>query len=309
MNKYILRVLFVLVCGTFAMSCSDDDLSTSYLKLEECISEAETLIATSQEGVEEGNIALGSKKELQKRIDWAYSILQNSGTDEAYENALLRLQEDIEAFRSNIVSAGVPLFGLGSKMNLGLAGNWQMEENFSVECRVYYTEFASGDQNIVSCEGNGKGWMLRASGNKVQFYIQQGDWNGLSTPVLELNRWYHIAATYSKNGSISLYLDGVKIGSKACRELTISNEVDLQIGTAPSYANRYMRGYIQDFSIWSDVRTDEEVAADINCEFSISEEGLKAYWPLNLNVGTEILDKMGNYTAITTGIVWQDNVE
>lgn len=308
MNKYILGSVFVLIFSTLVMSCSDD-LSASYLKLEECIQEAESLIAVNQEGTEEGNIAPGSKKNLQKRIDWAYFILKNSGRDVAYENAALKLREDIEIFQTNIVSHGIPLFGFGSKMNLGLAEIWQMEESFSIECRVYYTEFAPGDQNIISCEGDGKGWMLRASGNKVQFYIQQNGWNGLSTPLLELNRWYHITATYCRNGEISLYLDGVKTGSSACKELAISNQVDLQIGTAPSYANRYMRGYIQDFSIWSDVRTDKEIAVDIDCGFKGTEEGLKAYWPLNLNVGAEILDKTGGYTATMTDVIWQKEIE
>ena len=308
MNKYIWRSAFVLTLCALIMSCSED-LSVSYLKLEECIREAESLITNTQEGIEEGNIAPGSKKSLQKQIDWAYFILENSGRDEAYENAFLLLQKDIEIFHANVVSSGIPLFGFGAKMNLGLAEMWQMEESFSIECRVYYTEFAPGDQNIVSCEGNGKGWMLRSSGNKIQFYIQQNGWNGLSTSPLELNRWYHIAATYYKNGNISLYLDGVKVGSAACKELSISNQVDLQIGTSPSYADRYMRGYIQDFSIWSDVRTEEEIATDINGGFGGTEEGLKAYWPLNLNVGTDILDKTGTYTATTAGIIWQKMIE
>ena len=162
MNKYIWRSVFVLTLCALIMSCSED-LSVSYLKLEECIREAESLITNTQEGIEEGNIAPGSKKSLQKQIDWAYFILENSGRDEAYENAFLQLQKDIEIFHANVVSSGIPLFGFGSKMNLGLAEMWQMEESFSIECRVYYTEFAPGNQNIVSCEGNGKGWMLSST--------------------------------------------------------------------------------------------------------------------------------------------------
>lgn len=308
MNKYILNSVFVLIFSALTISCADDDPSATYVQLEECIREAELLIADTQEGLEEGNIAPGSKKVLQKRVDWAYFILRNSERDEAYENATVQLKEDIEIFHTNIVSAGIPLFGFGSKMNLGLAKTWQMEESFSIECRIYYTEFAPGDQNIISCEGQSKGWMLRGSGNKVQFYIQQNGWNGLSTPVLELNRWYHIAATYSKNGEITLYLDGVKTNASKCKELIVSDQVDLQAGTSPSYADRYMRGYFQDLSIWNDVRTATEIATDVACNFNGTEEGLKAYWPLNLNVGTDIKDKTGTYTATVTGVTWQKEI-
>lgn len=309
MKKNILKeILTLFMSCILLLSCSDNDNSAAYVQLENAIQEAELLISNTTEGVEEGNIAPGSKDILQTRIDWAYFILENSGRDKAYENAVVQLTADIEAFHGNIVSAGIPLFGFGSKMNLGLAHTWQMEESFSVECRVRYTEFASGDQNIISCEGNSKGWMLRGSGNKVQFYINQGGWRGLSSPVLELNRWYHIAVTYRKNDKLELYLDGEIVGSTTCLELGISELVDLQAGTAPSYANRYMRGYIQDLSIWSDVRTAEEVSADVACNFTGNEEGLKAYWPLNLNVGTQIEDKTGNYTARMSEITWQTTI-
>lgn len=83
----------------------------------------------------------------------------------------------------------------------------------------------------------------------------------------------------------------------------------MQAGTAPSYSDRYMRGYIQDLSLWKDVRTAEEVAADINCDFSGTEDGLNAYWPLNLNLGTSITDKTGNHTVNLVDVVWEDPEE
>ena len=52
MNKYIWRSAFVLTLCALIMSCSED-LSVSYLKLEECIREAESLITNTQEGIEE----------------------------------------------------------------------------------------------------------------------------------------------------------------------------------------------------------------------------------------------------------------
>lgn len=308
MKKHILLCALALLLGTIGMvSCSDDE-SASYLQLEQCIREAEELIAITQEGIEEGNIAPGAKKALQVRIEWAYYILNNSGQDLAYDNAVETLKNEMEEYKSNVVSSGYPQFGYGSKMNLGKASSWEMEEGFTVECNLYYTEFAAGDQNVVSCEGNGQGWMLRSSNDKVQFYIRDGRWTGVATKSLELNKWYHVAATYSKNKEIALYLDGEKVGSTSCKEIEISSVVDLQVGTAPSYDSRYMRGFIQDFSIWSVVRTTEEVANDVKCGFSGTEQGLKAYWPLNMNVGTDILDMTGNYTAYTSGVVWLKEV-
>ena len=150
---------------------------------------------------------------------------------------------------------------------------------------------------------------LRSSGNVIQFYINDGNWTGCQTSSLELNRWYHVAATYQKGGGIALYLDGKKVGSSSCGTLQVTPNADLQAGTAPSYSDRYMRGYIQDLSLWKDVRTAEEVAADINCDFSGTEDGLNAYWPLNLNLGTSITDKTGNHTVNLVDVVWENPEE
>ena len=101
-------------------------------------------------------------------------------------------------------------------------------------------------------------------------------------------------------------LDGKKVGSSSCGTLQVTPNADLQAGTAPSYSDRYMRGNIQDLSLWKDVRTAEEVAADINCDFSGTEDGLNAYWPLNLNLGTSITDKTGNHTVYLVDVVWEN---
>ena len=37
-----------------------------------------------------------------------------------------------------------------------------------------------------------------------------------------------------------------------------------------------------------------------------TEEGLKAYWPLTLNVGSEITDMTGRHVAKMTDVKWTD---
>ena len=56
----------------------------------------------------------------------------------------------------------------------------------------------------------------------------------------------------------------------------------------------------------SDVRTEAEAAAVVACDFSGTEEGLKAYWPLTLNVGSEITDMTGRHVAKMTDVKWTD---
>lgn len=297
----------ILLLGLPLTGCNDHEVTASESELLATIGKAESILAEAIEGNEEGNYAVGSKATLQTMVDWAYFILHHSSTDEAYSNAAVKVNGAIEHFYTDVVKAGIPHFDLGSSMNLGPVGDWAFDECFTVECCVKYTEFASGDQNILSCEGGSGGWMLRASGNVVQFYIRDASkgWNGCRTPALELDRWYHIAASYQKDGQIALYLDGKQVGTSACTSLSYVATTLLQAGTAPSYANRYMRGYIQHLSLWKDVRTESEIAADVQGKFTGTEEGLNAYWPLNLNLGTEITDVTGQHVATLTNVIWE----
>lgn len=306
MKTILKRFAVLCCCALLAGACSDDEVSASRRALEEAIRAAETLLATSTEGLEEGNIAPGSKAVLQTRIDQAYHIMNNTSWDEGYDNAVKLLEAAVAAFRENIVKAGIPYFNSGSKMNLGPVGEWDLTDAFTMEMMVRFDELVGGDQNVISCEQGNAAIMIRNNGPQLQFYIFDTGWCGGTTCTIEKDRWYHIAASYEANGRMRFYLDGVPVWSTPCGKATVNAMTDLQLGTAPSYSGRYMRGNIQHVSIWADVRTDEEVAADVACDFTGTEEGLKAYWPLTLNIGTEILDKSGQRTAILTDVAWRD---
>ena len=77
--KTIVKRLALMFCcaGLFLASCSDDGVSDAQRALMEVIREAETLIAEVEEGTSEGDIAPGSKKTLQARIDQAYFIMNS----------------------------------------------------------------------------------------------------------------------------------------------------------------------------------------------------------------------------------------
>lgn len=234
--------------------------------------------------------------------------MNNTSREEGYTNAAKLLEEAIAAFKANVVKPGIAHFGLGSKMNLGASSDWGLEDAFTVEMRVRFSEFASGDQCIISNESGTGGFMVRNNGNQLQFYIYDADannWNGGGCCTIELDTWYHIAATYKAGGKMVFYLDGAQKSSVNCGTLAASAS-DLQLGTSPYYSDRYMRGDIQNVSIWEDARTADEVASDVKCSFTGTEEGLMAYWPLTLNVGTEITDETGSHVAVMTDITWLD---
>lgn len=307
--KTILKTLTMFFCAAMLLtSCSEDEFSDSRQKLVETIQKAETLMASSAEGTNKGDIAPGSKKTLKTRIDQAYHIMNNTSMDNGYTNACTLLEEAMTTFKANIVKEGIPRFGLGSKMNLGPAANWEIDDAFTIEMKVRFSEFVSGDQCIIASEAGASGFMIRNNGNQIQFYIYDAkinNWNGGGCCTVDLNKWYHISATYQEDGKMLFYLDGVQKSSVNCGKIAASAS-DLQLGTSPHYNNRYMRGDIQYVSIWSDVRTASEIASDLACNFTGTEEGLMAFWPLDLNIGTELTDKTGNHVAKLVDVTWND---
>lgn len=297
----------VIFAGIVSVSCTEEgSMSDAQSALIELIKSAENLIATTEEGVELGNIAPGSKKSLQTYIDQAYFIMDNTDNEEAYVNAAELLQAAIDAFNGNIVKAGIPHFDLGSRLNLGPASQWGLEDAFTIEMNVRFSEFASGDQNVISCESGNSGCMIRNNGNQLQFYINNGGWAGGGVYTMELDTWYHIAATYESGKEMKFYVDGELVSTVQNCGTMLASPSDLQAGTAPSYNDRYLRGDIQDLSIWEDARTADEVRSDVACGFTGAEDGLMAYWALDVNSGTSITDITGRHVAELSDVTWLD---
>ena len=67
-----------------------------------------------------------------------------------------------------------------------------------------------------------------------------------------------------------------------------------------------MRGDIRHVVIWDVVRTAEQIQSDMNHEFSLEEEGLKAYWPLTVNYGSSFPDLTGNWIAEFSNVTWNN---
>lgn len=305
MKTILIKFATILCAATMLCACSDIESSEARKALETLIGQAEALIEGAVEGMEEGDIAPGSKNILQTRVDQAYYIMNNTSLEEGYTNAAEILRNAMNIFSESIIKAGIPYFNMGSKMNLGPVGNWDIGQEFTWEMKVRFDEFVGGDQNIISCE-QGQGVMIRNNGANMQFYVHDGGWKGGNCFTMKLNTWYHIAATYKANDKMRFYVDGLLVKEFAVGKANIVPACNLQLGTAPSYAARYMRGNIQHVSIWADVRTADEVAADVACNFGGSEDGLKAYWPLTLNLGAEVSDVTGNHTAVLTDVLWKD---
>lgn len=306
-----------------AASCSEEDSpSDAKTSLLAIIAEAENLLATSEEGTAEGEYAPGSKAELQARVDQAYFIMENSGSDEAYTNALNTLKSAIETFKVNIVKAGIPHFSYGSFINIGPESEYNLADGFTIQCRVRFDDL-SAQRYIFSTEGAQQGFVCRTFSQAGGFYLQSTvyttGWMGSAKIVasedpLETGKWYHVTMVYqpvvgSVKGYSYTYLDGdidTKESVTGLGAIVKPSQWNIHFGASACYPDRHLEGNIRDIAIWEGVRTEEQIQADPGATLTGSEEGLLAYWPLDLNSGTEITDKTGNHTAKLTSVTWDD---
>lgn len=307
MKRYNIVVLLSL-CYCFWGCSSDDKTYLGQHTLEQTMADAEHLIETTAEGLEEDDYPPGSQSRLLLQIDWCKYIIETANNDKALQNANKILQEEIEVYKTNLVKGGYPFYDQGAYFNLGKVAEYNINKQFTIECKVRFKDFGTSLGNIISAEGGAGAIILRNNGDIIEAYIDDGDWLGGSSNVKqELNKWYHLAFTYS-GSEVILYIDGdvVMRASGEKKEVLSNNTVNLHIGTHPSYSERYMTGNVAYVSIWNYPRTKDQIQSDLEPSFEGVEDGLLAYWPFDANLGSSILDKTGKWSALGTSVTWNE---
>lgn len=317
MNKIVKYGQAVVGIGVLLLlsACEKENDSLARITLVKTMTQATDLISTSSEAPELGAIAPGSKADLQKQVDWADYILNNSQKDEAFTNAAEELHKAMETLKNNIVKAAIPSFGKGSYIYAGKVKELIDVAKFTIECKVRLTDLlsdeSSGLGNFVTSDKGASSIIFRYSNSgSIHAYIYSNGWFGATTDdqVIVPGRWYDLAYTFDGT-KITIYVDGVKKGS-ASNASPIKAEIDedapFHIGAAPETTNRSMHGNITEVRFWNIARTNDEIKSASTTTFTGSEAGLTAYWPFDLNLGSTILDKTGKQTAKATNVLWQN---
>lgn len=145
--------------------------------------------------------------------------------------------------------------------------------------------------------------------NQFQFCgYDQGIGNG---PLLEFNKWVHIALTLSlSTGEAKVYVNGVKqpqsttVNTSKWKRLggvsfdiddTVCGHPEFHIGMAYE-GSRNLCGYLAECRIWNRVLSEEELAEQQVRPYYVDpkSEGLVAYWKFNEGSGSTVIDRTGN---------------
>jgi hypothetical protein len=127
--------------------------------------------------------------------------------------------------------------------------------NFTLEAWIYPTSFNSVQSTIIGTRGAvGNNWEFRTNpaaspSNALQFYFTSTTYVVTSSVVPPLNAWSHVVAVRSSN-TVTLYLNGVSVGSNASFGNGISTAATLLIGIeTAAVTNDAFPGYIGNLRI------------------------------------------------------------
>lgn len=213
--------------------------------------------------------------------------------------------------------------GAGSAMdfNANASGNNHVEigqpaigtSNFTVEFWVYVSN-VSGDPALFS----NKDWASGAN-TGINIAIQGGGSNldlnfkGASggredlniTTVNFVGSWHHVAVTYDRSGNMTIFIDGVQEGSQ-----DISGSTGSILGALPfnigedgtgdyTYTGTHydFEGIIDEFRLWDDLRTQQEIRDNMCQKLSGTEPNLQVYYQFEDATGTSVTDLTGNFNG------------
>jgi hypothetical protein len=190
--------------------------------------------------------------------------------------------------------------GINDGVILGTSLNSQLDpiNNFTVEIMVR-PESNSGTRYIV---GNYKTaspdelqFLLRQENSYYQFWINDGPgFKLVSSPIntLQLNTWQHVTGVWD-GSEIRIYIDGVlqntTTGVTGASFVYTTNPVHIGQNTN----NSAFDGDLDEIRIWSTVRSQTTIQAEMNTELVGDEPGLLRYYNFNQGIAN------GDNTAIT----------
>jgi hypothetical protein len=99
------------------------------------------------------------------------------------------------------------------------------------------------------------------SNNQFEHYVWDGNLRTVAaTNIVRPGVWYHVAATASDNGPMSLYVNGVASGTRVDIGTLWGGGTQWQFGTDSGHTPNFFQGRLDEAGIWDAVLDPEEIA-------------------------------------------------
>jgi hypothetical protein len=141
------------------------------------------------------------------------------------------------------------------------------------------------------------GFAFEVALNNGMISTYKAGWNSPSVITFNDGVWHHLAVTKSGT-TISIYVDGNLLGT---RTLTLNLSGVMYIGSSyTSATTEQFGGDLDEVRIWSTVRTQPEIEANMNVELDGDETGLLHYFDFNtVNTATAVTNLVSGGATLT----------
>ena len=134
-------------------------------------------------------------------------------------------------------------------------------------------------------------YLFSGAGNVATWHMIDGD-ELMSSSPLPNGKWTHVAITLG-NTSSKLYINGILDDESGSADVLIEDIFEIG-GYSFSGNPEVVNGYLDEFRIWSDVRTEAEIREYMCKNLTGNEDGLIAYYSFDNTSGTVLQDFSGN---------------
>lgn len=187
-----------------------------------------------------------------------------------YQNHGLRYGATWASGRENV---GIALsFDGNDYVNCDNKASLNVTVGITIQAWIYWKGSAFDGRIANKSKGATKtGYMLLVdSANKIKFRLGNGNFTELVGPVISLNQWYHVAATWSTsdNNKMRIYVNGRENVSGNFVGPILNATVPFVIGKASDADEEYFNGIIDSVVIYNRALSKDEIKAYHNRQVS-----------------------------------------
>lgn len=185
--------------------------------------------------------------------------------------------------------------------------------NFTIEAWAKVEGGAGTYRSVMTSrkESNTGGYIIYAGvDNQWQFWTGNntaGTWHEQNSGVAVSDEWTHLACSFDGT-SKRIYINGI-LANSSVTSFTQNTSAPLRIGAGATEGTPlfYFPGQIDEVRIWSDVRSQAEIQANMNKELAGDEANLEAYYLMYDSTGTSLSDNSNNENTgtLSNGPTWK----
>ncbi|MEQ9052824.1 MAG: LamG-like jellyroll fold domain-containing protein, partial [Marinoscillum sp.] len=191
--------------------------------------------------------------------------------------------------------------GIADSVDMGSTGDLQISGALTYEVWIKTTQtqgFILGKRNSSDLADLASNIELDGTG-KIQGLVYDGI-AGFpdviqSNVAVNDGEWHHVAFVFEPSVALRLYIDGVLDKTFGISSTNINGaSYPFRVGKYPTSSSAFFDGEMDEIRVWNDVRSDAEIFDNLYHDLKGDESNLVAYYPMDENSGTKLVDRSVN---------------